>query len=59
MKAFKHAAQIVFFDGIGEIYKHMQMTRIVEFIQRGSAACCSGSVVMLPVGDMLFERSHP
>ena len=55
MKVFKQAVRTISLDEIEEMLKNMQITHIIDAIQEGFAAYSSGSVVVPPVGEMLFE----
>ena len=56
MNAFKHAVRIIPLDQIEGILKAMQVTDIIDAIQEGFVAYSNGSVVVPPVGEMLFEN---
>ncbi|MDX2446460.1 MAG: hypothetical protein QNK29_04585 [Desulfobacterales bacterium] len=56
MNVFKQAVRTIPLDQIEEILKHMQITDIIDVIQEGFVAYSSGSVVVPPVGEMLFEN---
>jgi ornithine cyclodeaminase len=56
MNLFKQTVRTIPLDQIEEILKHMQITDIIDAIQEGFVAYSSGSVVVPPVGEMLFEE---
>jgi len=56
MNVLKQTARTIPLDQIEEILKHMQITDIIDAIQEGFVAYSSGSVVVPPVGEMLFEN---
>jgi len=56
MNLFKQTVRTIPLDQIEEILKHMQITDIIDAIQEGFVAYSSGSVVVPPVGEMLFEK---
>jgi ornithine cyclodeaminase len=56
MKVFKQAVRTIPLDQIEEILKRMQITDIIDAIQEGFVAYSNGSVVVPPVGEMLFEN---
>jgi ornithine cyclodeaminase len=56
MKTFKQTVRTIPLDQIEERLKTMQITDIIDAIQEGFVAYSSGSVVVPPVGEMLFEN---
>jgi len=56
MKALKQTVRTIPLDQIEDILKDMQMTDIIDAIQEGFVAYSNGSVVVPPVGEMLFEK---
>ncbi|MBW1865074.1 MAG: hypothetical protein JRI64_05440 [Deltaproteobacteria bacterium] len=55
MKALKQTVRTISLDQIENILKNMQISHIIDTIQEGFVAYSSGSVVVPPVGEMLFE----
>ncbi|RLC04644.1 MAG: ornithine cyclodeaminase family protein [Deltaproteobacteria bacterium] len=56
MKALKQTVRTISLDQIEDILKNMQISHIIDTIQEGFVAYSSGSVVVPPVGEMLFEN---
>ncbi len=56
MKAFKQTVRIFSLDQIEDILKNLQVTDIIDAIQEGFVAYSNGSVVVPPVGEMLFDK---
>lgn len=56
MKALEQSVRTIPHNEIEEILKSMQITRIIDVIQKGFAAYSGGRVVVPPVGEMIFEN---
>jgi ornithine cyclodeaminase/alanine dehydrogenase-like protein (mu-crystallin family) len=56
MKALKHTVHTIPLDQIEKILDNMPVTDIIDAIQEGFVAYSNGSVMVPPVGEMLFEN---
>ncbi len=56
MNSLKQAARTITLDEIESILESMSLSHIIDSIQEGFVAYSKGSVVVPPVGEMLFEN---
>ncbi len=56
MNTLKQAARTITLDEIESILENMPLSHIIKSIQEGFVAYSKGSVVVPPVGEMLFEN---
>ena len=56
MKTFDQTARIISLDEIEDILENIPISHIIDAIQEGFVAYSRGSVVVPPVGEMLFDN---